>query len=121
MTKIRTSASAASGANNIASQASWATPTCISVHAPMNGISQDPDVRRANQPLEIAVGKIERARAEAQFAAIWKRPAPGPTQAEAARTTRLRALRLAREKADAAKAAADTAKPRRLPQALVHG
>ena len=86
-------------------------------------IGQDPDVRRTNQPVEVAVGKIERARAEALFAAIQKRTAPGPAKAEAetaARTARLRALRLAKEKADAAKAA-DTRKPRRLPQALVHG
>ena len=69
------------------------------------------------------MGKIERARAEALFAAIQKKKAPGPAKAvaeTATRTARLRALRLAKEKADAAKAA-DTRKPRRLPQALVHG
>ena len=69
------------------------------------------------------MGNIEWARAEAQFAAIQKRTAPGPAKAEAktaARTARLRALRLAKEKAAAAKAA-DTRKPRRLPYALMLG
>ena len=74
------------------------------------------------------MGQTARARAEAKFAAIQKKggseydgTVDAPTEITV-RTARLRALRLAKEKAGAEKASADTRKPSsRLPQVLVYG
>ena len=67
--------------------------------------------------------KSVRSRAEEQFAATQKKAKQTPSEKEKARqeiaerVARLRALRLAKEAADAEKAAAKNQMPSRLPQA----